>query len=116
MILFFLRASIIFTIMKNTDTKKPRKKIHYIISGVAIVVLALLIFGDQGFLDMYRLRRTDKVRAAEIVAARETIDSLKNEIERLKNDTAYIERLARELLGMSKSGEKVFRFLEEERE
>lgn len=100
----------------NNNTKKPRKKIWYVISGVAVIVLALLVFGDQGFLDMYRLRRTDKVRAAEIVAARETIDSLRNEIERLKNDTAYIERLARELLGMAKRDEKVFRFLEEERE
>jgi cell division protein FtsB len=83
------------------------------VSVVAIAVLYVLIAGNQGFLDMYRLYRQDRARAAEIAAARAEIDSLKSEIERLKSDTAYIERIAREKLGMARKGEIIYKFVEE---
>ena len=48
----------------------------------------------------------------ELPTSRRTIDSLKIEIERLKNDTAYIERIAREKYGMARENEKMFKFVE----
>ena len=51
----------------------------------------------------------------EIKELNDTVDSLKETIEKLKNDTAYIERIAREKLGMAKKGEKVYKFVEEEK-
>ena len=51
----------------------------------------------------------------EIKELNETVDSLKKTIEKLKTDTAYIERIAREKLGMAKKGEKVYKFVEEEK-
>ena len=44
-----------------------------------------------------------------------TIDSLQETIEKFKHDTSYIEKYARENLGMAKEGEKVYKFLEEEK-
>jgi len=83
------------------------------ISAVAAAVLALLTFGDRGFLDVYRLHRMETARAKELTKAQAEIDSLKAEIERLKKDTTYIERLAREKLGMAKKDELIFKFVEE---
>jgi cell division protein FtsB len=40
-------------------------------------------------------------------------DSLKKMEKLLKNDTAYIEKTAREKLGMAKKNEKVYKFVDE---
>ncbi|MDR3013333.1 MAG: septum formation initiator family protein [Chitinispirillales bacterium] len=93
--------------------KRNRKLLLIVASIVAVGVLILLTVSERGFLDMYRLHREDKGRIQEIKAARMEIDSLKTEIERLRNDTAHIERVARERLGMARKGEKVFKFVEE---
>jgi cell division protein FtsB len=95
--------------------KKGRVIALSVLLAVAIAVIAVLTFGNQGFLDMYRLYRMDRERAVEIAAAQSEIDSLRAEIERLKNDTAYIEWLARERLGMARRGERVFIIVEDER-
>jgi cell division protein FtsB len=47
----------------------------------------------------------------EIAVKNRQIDSLRKEIELLTNDTAYIERIAREKLGMARPGEKVYKFI-----
>ncbi|MDR2577949.1 MAG: septum formation initiator family protein [Chitinispirillales bacterium] len=93
--------------------KKSKKIIFIAASVIAVTAIVLMTVGDRGFLDMYRLHREEKSRIREVAAARAEIDSLKAEIERLRNDTAYIERVARERLGMARKGEMIFKFVEE---
>lgn len=62
---------------------------------------------------MYHSHRETRRMANEIVTQNRKIDSLETSIRRLKNDTAYIERFAREKLGMAKKDEKVYKFIEE---
>ena len=93
--------------------KKKKLAALIIVSVVAVAVMAVLTFGDRGFLDVYRLHSMETVRAKEVAEAQAKIDSLKAEIERLKNDTAYIEKIAREKLGMAKKDEVIFKFVEE---
>ena len=82
---------------------------------VIIFVLALLtasfffFFGKQG---LYYLYQEQAHRSEEIRQYRHTIDSLRAEIGKLTNDTAYIERIAREKLGMARPNEKVYKFIE----
>jgi len=94
-----------------------KKKIFIFAAALVIIIplLVLLIAGNQGFMDMYRTYREDKNRAHQISAAREEIDSLKNEIQKLQNDTAHIEKIAREKLGMARKGEVIIKFVEEEK-
>jgi cell division protein FtsL len=80
--------------------------------AVVVVVLAVLTFMNQGFLDMYRAYKQDRELTQKIEAARAEADSLKAEIERLKSDTAYIEGIAREKLGMARKGEKIIKFVD----
>lgn len=93
------------------------KKRKLLFSAVALAVIVpliiLLIAGNQGFMDMYRTYSEDKKRTRQISAGREEIDSLKNEIQKLQNDTAYIEKIAREKLGMARKGETIIKFVEE---
>jgi len=81
--------------------------------GLVIAVLAggglFFFFGKQG---VYYLYRQQQERLLEIRNDRRVIDSLQREIKMLTNDTAYIERIAREKLGMARPDEKVFKFVE----
>ena len=80
-----------------------------------IFILALLtgtgffFFGKQG---IYYVMVEQRHKSAEIRTLRHTIDSLKQEIVKLTSDTTYIERIAREKLGMAKKNEKVYKFVE----
>ncbi|GBU22083.1 hypothetical protein R80B4_01988 [Fibrobacteres bacterium R8-0-B4] len=85
-------------------------------SAAAVAVLAILTFMNQGFLDIYRAYRQDRELTLKIKAAQDEADSLRSEIERLKSDTAYIEGLAREKIGMARKGEKIIKFTTEEKD
>lgn len=67
------------------------------------------LFGGQG---IYYQHKELARREAEIRAHRHTADSLREVIRKLTNDTAYIERIARENLGMAAKNEKVYKFIE----
>jgi cell division protein FtsB len=80
--------------------------------AVVLAVVVALLAGDQGVVALYRTWRQMGSLNEELNTSRRTIDSLKIEIQRLKNDTAYIERIAREKYGMARENEKMFKFVE----
>jgi cell division protein FtsB len=88
-----------------------------IIAGAVAVALAGILFmvlaGDQGALTFYHTWRRIGDLKSEIIQANRTIDSLNIEIDRLKNDTTHIERIAREKYGMARGNEKLYKFIEE---
>ena len=81
-------------------------------SVLLLVMLALAIGGEDGFLTMWRMEREVERLAAEVrIIERENRD-LQREVWRLQHDMAYIERLARQELGFVRRGEIVFEFIE----
>jgi cell division protein FtsB len=90
------------------------KKIGRGLVGVIIAIaLGFLFLGKDSIINLYASRCDIKRKEREIVSLHLEIDSLTIEIKRLKNDTAYIEKIAREKLGMAGKNEKVFKFVEE---
>jgi cell division protein FtsB len=87
-----------------------KKKIIIWSAALALVAGALFFFfGRQGvFYPWSELQRKND----EIAAKTRQIDSLRREIDLLTNDTAYIERIAREKLGMARQNENVYKFIE----
>lgn len=89
-----------------------RQKILIIIVLVAMVnFLLVALFGDNGMLELHR-----KNVAYNMVLqdnARLTRDNIKmySAIERLQNDAAYVENIARQEFGMIRSDELIFTFL-----
>ena len=77
-----------------------------------VVMLALAIVNDRGFLAMWGMQR-DVTQLAGVVRTieQENQDLLRN-IERLHSDMGYIEKIAREELGLVRPGELVFEFVE----
>jgi len=78
---------------------------------VFVVLMAVVIaFGNRGLMDNYRMRQkldTIDKGNAEIVRVN---GELKRTILLLREDPAYIERVARDELGMVKPGDLVYRF------
>lgn len=83
-------------------------------AGAAVLVTVLVVFsGDQGVITFYRSYRQLKKLRRDLDNSYQVIDSLKIEIDRLKNDSTYIERIAREKYGMTGKNEKMYKFIEE---
>jgi cell division protein FtsB len=93
------------------------KRIRLIPLAIILVTIFLvyrIFLGSNGMINQYFITS----RNAEM---RERIDSLQKilalkekEIQRLENDTAYIEFIARTKLGMSMKGEKIIKFISQD--
>jgi cell division protein FtsB len=77
---------------------------------MAIMTVPTLVLDEQG-LPRYRHLRSEvrELRESNEQLVRE-IATLKSEIEALRTDPAYIERIARDELGMVRAEELVFQF------
>ncbi len=87
-----------------------------IISLLTVAFLSFVLFsffGNQGWLALYKGRQQLKNLESEVKRSEQMIDSLNKEIDRLKNDTSYLEKIAREKLGMARRDEKIYKFVEE---
>ena len=91
----------------------PRLGVPLLCSILFLVIMLLLaIWGERGFLAMWRQQRAVARLAREIEAIEAENRHLGQEIERLRHDPRYIEKIAREELGMVRPGELVFEFIE----
>jgi len=85
-------------------------KVKVVVGLLVLLILGFTVFGEHGLMNLVRVRRQAEVMQAEVQRVREENARIADEIRRLQTDRAYIERLAREELGMVKPGELVFQF------
>ncbi len=90
----------------------PAKSLRWIVIGILTVVLIHAVAGPRGFYALYKLYNVCKATEVAIANEKENIDSLKEVNERINTDLEYIERSARELLGVSRPGETVIKFVD----
>jgi cell division protein FtsB len=92
--------------------------------GMRLIVWAALAFllygaysylgGSYGLIQLWRLKQRQAALDREIVHLQQQQDSLRQEIQLLQNDTAYIEKIARERYRMGKPGEKIYTIVKKE--
>lgn len=78
-----------------------RRKI--IVAGAIVALLnlmLLIVFGDNGLVEMHRLREKEQTMVQQNETLAKDNVSLYRTIGRLKNDPAFIESVARNELGM----------------
>lgn len=78
-----------------------------------LLMMWLAVWGDRGLLAMWQSERDLILFDQQLVALEQENASLSEEIERLNTDLVYIEKIAREELGLVRPGEIVFEFAEE---
>jgi cell division protein FtsB len=83
---------------------------RWVIGIAAAALLLFLLTGSDGLINVYRLHRQLSDAKTQIRVLNGSIDSLHQEIRRLQTDTLYIERMARERLGMARPDERVYKF------
>lgn len=77
-----------------------------------ILMGSVILFGSRGVLDNFRLNQKllDLKKGNEEIVAKN--DTLKKEILLLRNDLRYIEKVARDELGMVRQNDRVYRHVE----
>jgi cell division protein FtsB len=89
----------------------PWLAVVVILSGVFLLgMMALTIWGDRGLLAMWRMQQDLQRMAREIEVLEQENNRLGREVQRLQTDLGYIEKIAREELGMVRPGEIVLEF------
>lgn len=97
--------------MKSKQKKCPRS-IHYLfIAGLVFLLFWILFWGENSFLRTAQLKKKVHKLEREALYLKAINDSLAKENTRLKTDPAAAEKAARELFGLTKPNEKVFRFV-----
>lgn len=71
--------------------------------------IALGIIFIPGYLRIKRLIRKNLELELQIEEARRTNRELREELKRLKNDPVYLERVARQKLGLAREGEVIYK-------
>jgi cell division protein FtsB len=84
-----------------------------IVSGLFLLgMMGLTIWGDQGLLTVQRRQQETMRMAREIEILEQENARLSHEIQRLRVDMVYLEKIAREEIGLVRAGELVFEFVE----
>jgi cell division protein FtsB len=76
---------------------------------VAIPLLGILTFGNRGLFKRIQLENEVASLRQTLYHDRATSDSLRVEINKIKQDTTAVERLARERYGMVRPGETIYK-------
>jgi cell division protein FtsB len=77
---------------------------------VVLLLVALTAYGWQGVVRLRQMRDELGRLERENVSLRRDAERLAQMIDRLRNDPAYLERIAREERGMVRPGETVLKF------
>ena len=77
-----------------------------------LAMMALTVWGDRGLLAMWRTQGELERLVREIEIVEQKNATLSREVQRLRSDRGYIEKIAREELGLVRPGETVFEFAE----
>lgn len=79
-------------------------------AAAVLVVVGLLVYGGSSLLRVLQLQQEVEALEREIVTQRAQAEALARTVERLRNDPAYVEKLAREELGWVREGDTVLKF------
>ena len=88
------------------------KKLAVGLSLFVAVIFLVALFGERGIVTVLRLRTEYNKIQSRIAKLQEQNLSTSQEIERVKREENYIEKSARELLGLVKEDEIVYEFNE----
>ena len=78
--------------------------------AVAVVSVGLVVFGAGAVVRLLEMRREMTSMERDLVSLRTRSDDLTRLVDRLRNDPAYVEKLAREDLGNVRPGETILKF------
>ncbi len=93
----------------RTANSARRKKL-ILAAGIlfSIYLLASFIFGEMGLVKYYRMKSQYDALSDDIAKLKIDNARLSTEVRSLRSDPAYVERIARDKLGLARPGEIVY--------
>lgn len=88
----------------------------YRVSSALVIAVAVIWIGSLFYPQIKQVRdlsSRQKEIESEIQREEEILRHLRLKQERLRNDPRYVEKIAREELGLAKPGETVFKFVDD---
>ena len=79
---------------------------------LGLAIYYALFGGEYSLLELRRARNEIAIQEQELMDLRWSLDSLRAWVDSLQNDSATLERLARERFGMIRDGEILYRLAE----
>jgi len=95
---------------KTAQKKKTIRKFLFLL--ITVFVVYSFFSGPYGFLRLFSLMKEKKELKLEAKKLEARITDMEERKEKLKNDKFYLEKEAREKLGMAKKGERVYKFVD----
>jgi len=77
---------------------------------MVVLAVGLAVFGVKESVRAWQLRHDMQTVERELTTLRTRQERLTRTVDRLRNDPLYIEKLAREEMGMVREGETVLKF------
>lgn len=97
---------------EQVDIEKKRRSRFFMMLSFLIVLYFVLsfIFGDMGLISYHKMEKNYQRVEQDLDRLNKENERLRKEADALKTDPRYIERLARERLGLSKEGEIIYEY------
>jgi cell division protein FtsB len=77
---------------------------------MVVLAIGLAVFGVKESVRAWQMRRDMQTVERDLTTLRSQQEQLSRTVDRLRNDPLYIEKLAREEMGMVREGETVLKF------
>ena len=88
---------------------KRNRVMKWLLALAALAVLVHFAFlGKHNLFDLYRLKQKEERLILQIEEGEREVQRLYVEIDKLKTDSTYIEKIAREEYKMGRDGERIF--------
>ncbi len=87
----------------------PAKPVMITVSVAMLSLMGLILFSDNGLVELNRLKREKKVFVQKNRLLTQKNDHLRRTIQRLKSDPIYVEHIARSELGMIGTYQVIFK-------
>ncbi|MGN6732773.1 MAG: FtsB family cell division protein [Candidatus Binatia bacterium] len=88
----------------------PQHWLIYLFSALIVLLASISVVGERGVLYLWRLRGEKNRLDEQNFRLQKENEALRQRIYRIRNDNAYLEKLAREELNLVRPGEIVYRF------
>lgn len=93
-----------------SSLRLSQRAINYSLVLVLALMLSFLAFGEWGLVHYWRLSEERRSLEKQSQTLQKHNEVLREKIYRLRKDDRYLEKVAREELGLAKDGEIIYRF------
>ena len=88
----------------------PERWPIYLFGSLIVLLVLVTVFGERGVLHLWRLYGEENRLNEQNYRLQKANEALRRRIYRIRNDDAYLEKLAREELNLVRPGDIVYRF------